>query len=288
MVMASREEERWAKASSMACEAIDECRIQLMFKFRFLDLALWKMPLVPLEVQGRYPLATDARNVYLDPYSVLARFGDSFEEAVRDYLHLVLHCIFRHPFDENHEKHPAWWLACDVMAESVALEICDTRFPSPDDLERKAAVSELRARLGTLTPGKLYAHFDKAMGAPHGTVYAGLSADRIVELQALFERDNHEAWPSYAKGESRQEPGEAQEVSEKREDGKDAEGDRSGMIEPTSPDEPPAQPDTAPDDASSSDEGDETASSSDDASEESPDAGDGAPECFVVQRQQII
>ena len=128
---------RWEQASKVALDIIDECRVQLMLKFRFLDLALWRMPAEVVHVQGRYWVATDGKKVYFEPYMALSRFEQGFDEAVRDYLHLVLHCVFRHPFDENHKRHEAWWLACDVVAESVAMEMCAGRFPSSDDKIRR-------------------------------------------------------------------------------------------------------------------------------------------------------
>ncbi|MBQ9002781.1 MAG: hypothetical protein IJ087_13100 [Eggerthellaceae bacterium] len=114
-------QERWNRAADLARDIIDECRVQLMLKFRFLDLALWRMPAEAIHIQGRYPLATDGKTLFYEPYGLLARFEESFDELVRDYLHLVLHCVFRHPWDETHDRHDAWWLACDVMVESVAM-----------------------------------------------------------------------------------------------------------------------------------------------------------------------
>ena len=215
-------QERWERAAEVALDIVDECRVQLMLKFRFLDLALWRMPAETVHVQGRYWLATDGKKVYFEPYAALARFEDGFDEAVRDYLHLVLHCIFRHPFDENHLRHDAWWLACDVVAESVAMEMCAGRFPTELDRARRQALSELRLLAGQLTPGKLYALFERALASPHGTTYRDLSGDRIAEFQALFERDNHEAWPSYSKGEKEEVPGDVEELARQDDSSDDA------------------------------------------------------------------
>ena len=213
-----QQKKRMERAAKLACEAVDECRVQLMLKFRFLDLALWRMPLEPVYVSARHPLSTDAHTVFLEPDAVFARFEESFDEMVRDYLHLVLHCIFRHPFDRNHEHEPAWWLACDVLAESVALEICGRRFESPDDARRREIVSELTMQLGKLVPGKLYELFDYAYGAPYGEDYMGWTQVRLTEIAALFGRDNHEAWPAYSKAEKKEEPGEMADVSEESDD----------------------------------------------------------------------
>ena len=205
---------RWERTAKLALDIIDECRVQLMLKFRFLDLALWRMKAEAIQVNGRYPMATDGKSIYFEPYSVLNRFDAGFDEEVRDYLHLVMHCIFRHPYDENHKKRSeAWWLACDVIAESVSMEMCGGRFESELDKERRAALSELRLLCGQLTPGKLYALFLRTLTSPESAAVAGLPQSRMNEMLALFERDNHEAWPAYAKMQAEEKPGDIEELS---------------------------------------------------------------------------
>ena len=185
--------ERFNRAARLATDIIEECRVQLMLKFRFLDLALWRMELVPVHAHARYPLSTDGKNIYFEPYSVLARFEESFDEAVRDYLHLVLHCIFRHPYNRDYLRNrEAWSLACDVIVESVAMEMCATRFTSEQDEDREQYLSQLKQTVGAFMPAKLYHLFDRIMKNPEGTSYFNYSKSNIVEMQALFERDNHE------------------------------------------------------------------------------------------------
>ena len=204
---------RLERATKLSQDVLDECRIQLMLKFRFLDLALWRMTSESTTVQGRYALATDGKKVYFEPFSVLGRFDAGFNEMVRDYLHMVMHCIFRHPFDKLHDRHDAWWLACDVIAESVALEMCGGRFESELDKERRGALSELKLLCGALTPGKLYGLFLRTLKEPAGSSLRSLSEARLNEFRALFERDNHEAWPSYAKAQKEETPGDVEELA---------------------------------------------------------------------------
>ena len=78
--------QRRLQEDALGKDIIDECRTQLMMKFRFLDLALWRMDLEPMRVGARYPLATDAKRVLYDPPREIGRFNESFEETVRDYL----------------------------------------------------------------------------------------------------------------------------------------------------------------------------------------------------------
>ena len=270
-------QQRWDRAAQVALEIVDESRVQLMLKFRFLDLALWRMAAEAVHVQGRYWLATDGKKVYFEPYMALGRFEQGFDEAVRDYLHLVMHCIFRHPFDETHSRHDAWWLACDIVAESVAMEMCAGRFPSEDDQARKQALSELRLLCGQLTPSKLYMLFERALTAPHGTTYRDLTTDRIVEFQSLFERDNHEAWPSYAKGEKEEVPGEVEELAQQDESSDEsADSIQREMQFEGEASEADQQQVEHPESAQSQDDSDEEAQGdSADARDASEDAEDG-------------
>lgn len=187
-----REEDR------LAGDIIDECRTQLMMKFRFLDLALWRMDLTCVRAGARYPLATDAKIVAMDPPRIIARFRESFEETVRDYLHLVMHCIFRHPFDKNHTNQEAWNLTCDVLVESAIIDMCGGRFESEQDTDRREAIDQMRMICGKLVPGKVYALICGLVQTPDGQHYRGFGRGVLAEWHALFERDDHGAWPANA------------------------------------------------------------------------------------------
>lgn len=188
--------ERRRKEEQLARDLIEEARVQLMLKFRFLDLALWRMDLEPLRASMRYPIATDAKKVYFDPPRIVARFTASFDEMVRDYLHMVVHCIFRHPFIRDFKNKEAWWLTCDVIAESVILDMCGGRFACEDDQACQAAIDEIKLMVGSLTPAKVYQFLKEAVTVPDGTAYRGVTPSRLNEWHDLFERDNHEAWPA--------------------------------------------------------------------------------------------
>ena len=181
-------------------DIIDECRLQLMLKFRFLDLALWKMDLVPIRGGAAYPLATDGSLVIYDPPRVIGRFKESDVESVRDYMHMILHCIFRHPFDKLHDSKEAWSLTADIITEAVALDLCGMRFPSELDADRLSALNEIRMYVGDILPSKTYRLVKAIMDTPEGKSYRGLSAGKIREWRALFERDEHAAWPKNAAG----------------------------------------------------------------------------------------
>lgn len=187
---------RRMKEDELGADIIDECRVQLMLKFRFLDMALWRMDLEPVRAGGAYPLATNGRIVAYEAPRVVARFQESFDEAIRDYLHMVLHCIFRHPYNTDHKDREAWSLACDIIVESVAMDLCAGRFPSEDDAARIEALSTIRLMSGDLLPGKVYSLVHNLVQTPDGQHYRGLGRNVLADWHVLFERDEHAAWPA--------------------------------------------------------------------------------------------
>ncbi len=184
----------------LACDIVDECRVQLMLRFRFLDRALWRMGLEPVRAGGAYPLATDGERVLCDPPRAIARFRGSFDESVRDCLHLVMHCIFLHPFAKARKNREAWSLTCDIIAESAAMEMCGGRFASADDPARGEALSELRMLVGRLLPGKVYDLVEAMVETPEGQHHRGLGRSALNQWHDLFERDDHGAWPAFGPG----------------------------------------------------------------------------------------
>ena len=187
---------RRAREDELASDILEECRVQLMLKFRFLDMALWRMENMPVRAGARYALVTDATRVAFDPPRVIARFEEGFDELIRDYLHMVMHCVFRHPFDKNHRNRQAWNLTCDIIAESVALDMCAGRFASPDDAARIEALDKIKMLTGSLLPNKVYALVKAMVQTPSGQQYMGMGRSVLNDWFALFERDDHSAWPA--------------------------------------------------------------------------------------------
>lgn len=182
----------------LAEDIIEECRVQLMLKFRFLDRALWRMELVSVRSGLAYPLATDGKKIYYDPERIIARFRESFDECVRDYIHMTLHCIFRHLYDTDHKVNEAWSLTCDMVVESVALDLCGARFPSAEDAHRKSAIDEIALHAGNFLPRGIYDFLREMVQTPSGQQFQGLGRSKLNEWHMLFERDDHATWPANA------------------------------------------------------------------------------------------
>ena len=108
----ARKRERYERCLPVANDILEEARTALAVHFSFLDRALWRMPLVPnFEMFG---ICSDGVSLYYDPEYVVDRFKLSPNEVVRDVIHCLFHCIFRHPFMLYSVMREPWVVSCVI------------------------------------------------------------------------------------------------------------------------------------------------------------------------------
>lgn len=178
----ARKRARYEKCKPVAHDILEEARSALAVRFRFLDRALWRMPLVPsFDVYG---IASDGIRLVYDPVFVVERFKLSPNEVVRDVIHCLFHCIFRHPFMLYSVLREPWDVACDIAIESMLLDLVGEAFPSNMDRRAKQSLRVLRAQVGgVITAERLYHLFG--------------NEGNMVDLRSLapmFYHDSHGLW----------------------------------------------------------------------------------------------
>ncbi len=173
---------RYEAAIPVAMEILEEARRALAVRFRFFDRALWKMPLVPnFDIYG---MSTDGRSLVFDPVYIVDRYRLSFNEVVRDVLHSLLHCIFRHPFMLYSVLRQPWDVACDIAIESIIIDLVGEYFPSNMDRRVKESMRVISAHMdGVITAERLYHFFGNE----------GNHTD-LKSLGPLFFHDSHALW----------------------------------------------------------------------------------------------
>lgn len=282
---------------ALAGEVLDECRKTLMLRFRFLNAALWHMPHEP---EAGFPaLASDGVRLCFEPYQTVEGYRISPDHMARCYLHSILHCVFRHPFERGRWQPETWSLACDIFVESIALEMCGERFPSPRDDERRAAIAGLRERLGALTPKILCRSIERTPDAaslspeqPGAKQPPSLTREELQTYQVLFAFDSHRKW-AYAADETkrgnRESEGEAEENSPQNQQASQAkagqdpqpkpkdeeEGGSSSLDDAQDPERSDADGGTGNEDSSAQDDAD-AGGAEGDPSAETTDAGQSA------------
>ena len=183
----------YASVELLAREILEQTRETLAMTFRYLDVALWHMPFAPRELKK--PIATDGIVLFFDPYRVIERFKQSPDELVRDYLHMLLHCIFRQPFQVGVRDRASWSAACDVTCELTAWEMCNSRFPCAHDFELEDLYAALKRALGAITPAKVHRELAAYRNGAGATAFDGVPREVALHwVGDLVIRDSHVAW----------------------------------------------------------------------------------------------
>lgn len=170
------------QARALARDVLALAYSTLLAELRFLDAALCRLNWVE---SPNDPLATDGRSLYYSAVYVLRRWQADKAVLIRSCLHLVLHCLFQHPFVDGQIDRPAWDLACDIAAEACIDELGLTSAAcerSPDAIE---TLAKLRKALDNrLTAERIYRYYCDR----------GLPPAVLEQLRTPFYRDEHTRW----------------------------------------------------------------------------------------------
>lgn len=207
--------DKYLQLEALAREILELARSSLLVHLRFMDKALLQMP--PCGSTFTKELASDGRYVHFFPMYVLRCYQQSSETVARNYLHTVLHCVFRHPFiDPQAISAPLWDLSCDIAVESL---INDLALPCTNTLRQSQQahiLARLREEVDLLSAEKLYRYFRQQ--PPEAALDYG-------RLRELFHADDHSLW--YEEAQSGTSDGD-------RSDGQDTSGEEAGAPLPAS------------------------------------------------------
>ena len=102
-------------------------------------------------------VGTDAEWIRFNPNYLMRLYLERPRRMNRTYLHMVLHCLFRHMFyAQDYEDRELWDLCCDIAVESVIDSMeCETVSEIVSD-RRSRIYQELQEQIHVLTAQKLY------------------------------------------------------------------------------------------------------------------------------------
>lgn len=171
------------QAYDLALNVLNLARNTLLVNLRFMDRALSMFIPSPNEELNR-SLSTNGACLFFNPMRVLTEYKEEQTALVRNYLHLVLHCVFRHPFVGIAIDIPYWNLACDIAVENVINEIKTKSVVTKRQKLQVELISELKKDLKYITAEKLYRHYKDKQ----------LSDAEFSHLCNLFVADEHDEW----------------------------------------------------------------------------------------------
>ena len=169
-----------ARLEQLARDVLCLSRDGLLIHLRFMACAINQLEMVP---KGK-SIAVDGSNIYYNPKWVLRCYQSSNMLITRDYLHMVLHCVFKHFCVSQSLNLTLWNLACDVAVETVIseLDIPWTRVQR-ENIQNKA-YEKIKLSVRAMTAENIYRYLVKS----------NLSSEVIIGLQLCFMADDHSLW----------------------------------------------------------------------------------------------
>ena len=165
----------------LAKKLMELTKSNLLVNMRFLDMALNRLK---LSAAWGVPYATNGSHMCYEPKHVLSHYKMERELPARDYLHILLHCVFRHMYVSPGIDHTCWDLACDIMVEYVISELDLKAVTTCRQKVQRAEIKQLERMIGTLTAEKIY-RFYKALNMP---------AVKMAAIRGDFYTDDHRVW----------------------------------------------------------------------------------------------
>ena len=158
-------------------------RNELYLSMRFLDVALSGFSYV-MDLTAE-PAATDGFAIYYHPGRIGGLYRESRVDMCRLYLHMVLHCLFRHLVRRDGRDRRLWDLACDIAAESIADSMYIRTVRRGKSWLRQETYRKLREEMKVLTAEKIYGCLERW----------DMPERRLGELEREFFTDSHKYWP---------------------------------------------------------------------------------------------
>lgn len=107
---------------------------------------------------------------------------------VRQYLHVVLHCVFQHFYVDGRINALLWNLSCDMAVEHMITELGLECTKVERQARQEAVLEPMQKAVGTLTAEKIY----------HYLLRNRPDEDTLIHWGRLFLADEHEAWYIYS------------------------------------------------------------------------------------------
>ena len=173
------------RTERLATRILEQARGQLISENHFLAVATGLLRVAFAQLAGA--LATDGRTLYVDAPRLVKSFSASGEVPVHDYVHVLMHCVLLHPFVGREVDAQAWDLACDMVAESLAAEICGPRKGVRGAQQQLVLKQVAKDIAGALTAERLYRQLRDGAYANARDVWG-----------ELFHVDDHAGWHQQA------------------------------------------------------------------------------------------
>lgn len=181
-------------------EILTAARNELYLNLPFLDAALCALPFA--EGFDTPTLATDTKVLYYNGAWLASRYERARSLTCRSFLHVILHCLLRHPAGRKGRDGELWDLCCDIAVESILDELnYPCLSPSAPSVRRTHLYRTLKSHMPVLTAGAIYRQFRREPLSEYDrATYARefVQDDHSLWEKAENEQEQDDPWPRVA------------------------------------------------------------------------------------------
>lgn len=167
--------------SELGIRIFQNCLVELLSMFPQLDTAFAALGCLP--DAGTAGVGTDGRVIRFRPADLLRRYRECPAAVRRGYLHMLLHCLYLHPFMERDGR--LWDLAMDMAVERMI---------------ENAAAPRLAVEAGPVRGEclRMMGNTDRSAGELYGLLANGAFPFPLEEMEDAFRFDSHTLWAQNA------------------------------------------------------------------------------------------
>ena len=140
--------EEFARIENLSAEVLRLSRNTILINLRFMDAALAELiPTPSVLLRG---MATDGKHLIYNPKDILKVYAEERYIVNRDYLHVLLHCLYRHNFVSELLDESVWDLACDITVENIISELSVSSLDVKRISQQTSVIVELKRNLKSI------------------------------------------------------------------------------------------------------------------------------------------
>ncbi len=178
----SKQKQAAEQTRELAGDILKLARNTLFINLRFMEAAFVKI--VPDHDMDTLTMATDGRFLYYNAIHICRQFQTARELPARDYLHVVLHCVFRHLFVSPKTDALIWDLACDIAVEHIISQLQLKCLSCERQSSQAWLFTELKKEIPRLSAEWIYKYYKEQ----------NLSVEEIERIRLSFLADDHSIW----------------------------------------------------------------------------------------------
>ena len=207
------------KLTEVGDNILETTKSRVYMSLRFLAMAFDGLKYA---LNGDTPrLGTDGYYIHYSPAFLMTTFKENDKWLARAYVHIVMHCIFRHVVNRDDRDEALWNLSCDMAAEYVIDSLNNRYLRENMSGLRREMYSLLEKNVKVLTAEGIYRFLENEY----------TDREKIHSLEMEFLRDDHSFWRAYDDDSQSQEGDNGPDGDGNGEnDGDEKDGDGNGNV----------------------------------------------------------